>query len=175
MEEITFNMLVSALAEAARKTFLELFENGEKFYYCALITDSGMVNCPHISAWSWEALEEEADESLKWEWADSPYMLYGDENFSNLRELFNRLPTINLSDENNWKAQFDFRVGAMIAALEQLDLEGIFALNQPRESIVINVEMTDGYENMKRALRLNKAENIKEYLEEGYYADDGRR
>ena len=59
--DVTFDMLVSELVKAARKSFLELFENGEKFYYCVLVT-VGKAYCPHVTAWSWEALERTAYE-----------------------------------------------------------------------------------------------------------------
>ncbi|WP_258166277.1 DUF4303 domain-containing protein [Paenibacillus sp. PCH8] len=60
------------MAAAARTSFCTLFENGERYYYCALYT-TAEGHAPSISAWSW-ALESarQAEES------DTP--VAGDEN-----------------------------------------------------------------------------------------------
>jgi len=175
-------MLVSELVKAARKSFLELFENGEKFYYCVLVT-VGEAYCPHVTAWSWEALErvahekssqegaiygnfEEAKERIKWMYAESPYSIFKyDENFEDAITLFNQLPTLNdvydSDGEDEWDKQYKFRLDIMEATMKQLDYEGIFALNQPRDEVYINVEMVYPDCNDKaRAFRLNKPEDI---------------
>ena len=79
------------------------------------------------------------------------------------------------NDESRWEININFRADAMVSALKKLDEEGLFAKNQPRKDIFINVEMMDGYENIKRALKLNEEDVVNKYLENGYYADDGRR
>lgn len=176
MADVTFETLVSAITDATRKTLAEIFEGGERFYYFALITNSGSPTCPVISAWSWEAFEKTNNEYLKWEWADSPYYDCGEEYFKTVREIFNQLPDLGVAnDEALWEIQFHFRVNAMVEALKRLDDEGLFAKNQPRKDIFVNVEMTDGYENIKRALQINEEAIVKEYLNGGFYADDGRR
>jgi len=105
MQEI--EALAAEIAGAARTAFRTLFENGERYYYCTLIT-TGEGHAPSISAWSWEVLEREAarqgDESdkpvstiaelIKWPYADSPYCCYGDENFDNVKQLFMERPSI---------------------------------------------------------------------------------
>ena len=48
--------LTAAITEAARMAFQKLFNNGEHFYYCVLLT-TGEGLAPIISAWSWEALD----------------------------------------------------------------------------------------------------------------------
>jgi len=51
--------------------------------------------------------------------------------------------------------------------MKQLDKEGFFKLNQPRENIYINVElMPPDSTNTERALRLNERNNITEWLAE---------
>ena len=49
--------LGDAIFEAAQKAFLKLFENGEHYYYCVLLT-TGEALPPCIAAWSEEALED---------------------------------------------------------------------------------------------------------------------
>ena len=181
--EVTHAQLVHELAEAAKKAFLKLFENGERYYYCALTTP-GEAFCPAPVAWSWEALEreahkhphygehEEAKKVLKWSYGESPYFCFGwDEYFTTIRELFDRLPHIGDFIRNGnleeWEKQHDFRMKIMELALKQIDSEGIFALNQPRSEVYVNVEvMPPDYTNTERALRLNKAEDIAVWLEE---------
>jgi len=178
---VTFDMLVSELVKAARKSFLELFENGERFYYCVLVT-VGEAYCPHVTAWSWEALErtayekssqnekaygdfDKAKEIIKWMYAESPYSIFRyDENFVEAAAIFNQLPALHdvfdLYGEDEWEKQYDFRLGAMEEAMKQLDREGIFALNQPRSEVYINVEMVyPDYLDKERAFRLNKPED----------------
>ena len=175
---VTFDMLVSVLVKAAKKSFLELFENGEKYYYCVLVT-VGEAYCPHVTAWSWEALEreaykkssqeggvygnfEEAKEHIKWMYAESPYSIFKyDENFGDAVELFNQLPLLHDLDEDEWEKQYTFRLDAMEAAMKQLDQEGIFALNQPRSEVYINVEMVDpDCDDKARAFRFNKPGDV---------------
>ena len=200
MEEVAFDDLVTTIADATRKALIELFESGERFYYFALITNSDTVLAPFVSAWSWESLAEEMDdednedydeESLKWSWADSPYNGFGnadfgfEEHFEKVKSIWGKLPDMGeifyndeLNDDEShelWEKHFNFRIDAMVAALKQLDDEGMFAKKQPREEIFVNVEVMDGYENIKRALLLNPESTVQEYLVEGYYSDDGRR
>lgn len=171
---ITIDMLVSEIAKAAKKAFVELFKNGEKYYYCVLVT-TGEAFSPFISAWSWEALDRETSklpndeetEFIKWSYADSPYMCFGEEHFKKVKELFNNLPSIDNLKGKEWEEQFNFRLNAMELAMKQVDFEGIFSLNQLRKDVYINVEiMPPDKTNTERALRLNKAEDIIKWLEE---------
>jgi len=174
MELITLDVLVSEIAIATKKSFIELFENKESYYYCTLIT-TGEGTSPFVSAWSWEALKRESEklenledaEIIKWSYADSPYMCYGEEHFRKVDKLFDNLPIISDLDDKEWQEQYDFRLMAMELAMKRVDLENIFALNQPRKDVYINVEvMPPDYTNTERALRLNKAKDIAEWLEE---------
>lgn len=165
------NELTLEIANAARKAFQSLFANGESFYYCTLFT-TREGHEPYISAWSWEALEREAKNPtawpfqqgqpnrstaerkalIKWSYADSPYYCAGEEHFQHLKALFEARPF----DEKEWH----LRIEAMVLAMEMLDQEGLFALNQARESICILVEIMPPDEmNTQIAKRLNKADS----------------
>lgn len=165
-------LLVDEIARATEKSFLNLFQNKEIYYYCALVT-TGEAVAPVISAWSWEALEnvakkyskEDAD-LIKWSYADSPYWNFGCENFETVRKLFNER-LLDYTDEIKWFKEIDFRIEAMVLALEKLDKKEIFSLNQPRSKVYVNVEVMPPDEtNTIRALRLNKRENILDWLNE---------
>lgn len=129
--------LGDAIFEAAEKAFRKLFENGEHYYYCVLLT-TGEALPPCISAWSEEALErlvaqgaipEDEIQYYKYSFADSPYYAFGD------------------------------------YAMKKLDEAGIFALNQPRAQVYINVElMPPDDTDIQRALSFNNLEHIKEWL-----------
>jgi hypothetical protein len=168
----TLKRLANEIEIAAEKSFLRLFQNQESYYYCTLVTTEE-AHPPIISAWSWEAQEaiaksisKEEAEWLKWSYADSPYFNYGAENFEMVRKLFyEREP--DLTDEVKWQKEIDLRINAMVLAMEKLDKKGLFALNQPRDKIYINVEvMPPDESNTVRALQLNKRENILDWLNE---------
>jgi hypothetical protein len=162
--------LVKAITNATRNAFVDLFKNNERFYYCVLMTTEEALP-PFISAWSWEALERKAGnrtdefEVLKWSYADSPYYNYGTEYFKEVRELFAKRPNIYDLDDELYDKEFDLRLSAMELAIKQLDKEGIFELNQHRSEVYVNVEiMPPCISNTERALRLNKEENITNWL-----------
>lgn len=163
-------LLAENIASAAEKSFLRLFKNNESYYYCVLVT-TGEALPPFISAWSVEALEvfaqqtskEDADLS-KWFYGDSPYFDFGEENFKTVRELFYAREK---DLEKDFFKETNFRVEAMALAMELLDKKGIFSLNQPRNKVYINVEVVPpDSSNTTRALRLNKKENILDWLNE---------
>lgn len=191
---IPFESLVSEIANAARTSFQQLFATGESFYYCALIT-TGEAHCPHVTAWSYEALErtardrstqnpntygnqEQAKAIIKWMYAESPYVAYNyEENFTKAAALFQSLPSpfdadID-EDEAEIEARYDFRLSAMEEALKQLDREGIFAQNQPRSQVYINVETVyPDHTDKARALRLNNPDHLTTWFEEaGQYIE----
>lgn len=163
-------LLAENIASAAEKSFLSLFENRESYYYCVLVT-TGEALPPFISAWSKEALlefarktsEEDANIS-KWFYGDSPYFDFENENFEKVRELF----YARQSDlDNNFFKETDFRIEAMVLAMEILDEKGIFSFNQARSKVYINVEVVPpDSSNTIRALRLNKREDILDWLNE---------
>ena len=162
--------LVKAITDATRNAFTDLFKNNERFYYCVLMT-TGEALPPFISAWSWEALERKVEnrtdefEYLKWSYADSPYYDYGAEYFKEVIELFAKRPNLHNLDDEHYYKEFDLRLNAMELAMRKLDEEGIFELNQNRKEVYINVElMPPCVSNTERALRLNKKENITNWL-----------
>lgn len=165
--------LAMEIAGAARMCFNTLFENGERYYYCTLYT-TGEGHAPSLSAWSWEALEVEVAkqrdksgirgssiaELIKWSYADSPYCCFMDENFEYVKQLFNERPSREELEDDARNREFELRLKAMEVAMKLLDDEGLFALNQPRESVCVLVEvMPPDKKNTDIALRLNRAES----------------
>jgi hypothetical protein len=165
--------LANEIATAARKAFLDLFSNGERYYYCTLVIFEGYFP-PFISAWSWEALERESKKQassedaklIKWSYADSPYCAYGQEHFD-ANSILSKRPFIYDLDDEEWDDELDIRLKAMELAMKKLDAEGIFELNQPRSDIFINAEIMppDG-SNTKRARNLNSPEAMRDWLAE---------
>lgn len=177
--------LTSELIKAVRSILLNLMENKEHYYYITLASD-GLANTPYISAWSLEALErarengEEEIEMIKWSEADSPYCTWMQENFQKVEELLDtRVPMLELEDQD-FEKEYELRYSAMEQAMKALDEEGIFALNQNREDVIVLVEViSPDYTNTERAYRLNNpntkifakwlleaAENKEDYYEE---------
>ena len=167
--------LVEAIFEATQKAFLKLFENGEHYYYCVLLT-TGEALPPCIAAWSVEALErlvnersipEEEIPYYKYSFADSPYYAFGyEEDFRHVKQLFEERDSLmDYNNEEQWDKEYNLRLAAMVYAMKKLDETGIFALNQVREQVYINVElMPPDDTDIERALYFNKAENIEEWL-----------
>ena len=152
---------------ALRKTY------NEHFYYYAFIFDEGLH--PYISAWSYEALEKSivdnkiADEDKvwwKWDYADSPYAVYGyDEFFNEVNVLLDERRK-GLSIDELYDIEWKIRVTSMEEAMKRLDQAGFFGTGSQRENVAINVEIAppDGEES-SRALRLNpKSSLLNEYL-----------
>lgn len=166
--------LTAAITKATRMAFQKLFSNGEHFYYCALLT-TGEGLTPIISAWSWEALDRVSQkysktyaQDVKWSYADSPYYAFGDnEYFGAVKQLFEHRTNIDNLNDEAWEKELDFRIMAMVEAMSILDSEGLFAQNQSRKNILINVElMPPDASNTQRALELNNPEDIEDYLQE---------
>ena len=166
--------LSDLILEASKKAFLDLFSNGEQYYYCVLIT-SGEAFFPYISACSVESLSryskehsEEDAKKIKWSYADSEYCSFGYELYFKSVELyFQERLSIDDIDDDAWEEEFNLRIFAMERAMKRLDNEGFFSLNQARKNIIINVEvMPPDSTNTDRALRLNERENIIEWLKE---------
>ena len=167
--------LGKAIFEATQKAFLKLFENGEHYYYCVLLT-TGEVLPPCIAAWSEEALErfvkeesipEEEIPYYKYSFADSPYYAFGyEEYFRQVKQLFEERDSLmDYNNEEQWNEEYDLRLAAMVYAMKKLDEMGIFALNQPRGQVYINVElMPPDDTDIERALSLNNPDNIEEWL-----------
>lgn len=167
--------LVKALVKAARSAFASLKEtHPEQFYYYAFVFDEGMH--PYISAWSYEALErsiienkitDEEKDWWKWDYSDSPYAVYGyDEFFNEVHQLLDQRAD-GLSVDELYDIEWSVRIASMEEALKRLDRSGSFGIREGRKSVVINVETAppDGSE-YNRALRLNPSSALlAEYLE----------
>lgn len=169
--------LIEALAEAAGAAFASLKENTkEHFYFYVFVFDEGLH--PYISAWSYEALEKSMieqqitdDEKSWWKWdsADSPYAVYGyDEFFGEVSELLDKRAD-GLCDDELYGIEWAVRIDSLEEAMKRLDSSGLFGTGKERERVVINVEQAppdeDGSE-YNRALRLNPSSALLlEYLE----------
>ena len=169
--------LIEALVKAAGAAFLSLKETTkEHFYFYALIFDEGLH--PYISAWSYEAfeksiIEQQISDDDKWWWkwdsADSPYAVYGyDEFFGEVSELLDKRAD-GLSVDELYDIEWGVRIDSLEEAMKRLDRSGLFGTGKERERVVINVEQAppdeDGSE-YSRALRLNPSSVLlSEYLE----------
>ncbi len=162
--------LTTAIANAARQAFRELFANGEHYYYCTLITIAEGY-APFASAWSVEALEhataQNPDDDVKWSYADSPYDIVGEAYFEPVQQLLDTRPRIEEVSQEEWEAELLLRLEAMEQAMRQLDVEGLFAENQPREQICIMAELMPPVPlNTTIAKRLNPPEALAAWLVE---------
>lgn len=166
--------LVEALQNAFQNTVTSLrTEHNENFYYYAFIFDEGLH--PYISAWSYEAYEKSVidnqindDDKTWWKWnyADSPYAVYGyDEFFSEVSELLDEREN-KLSDDDLYDIEWNTRIASMEEALKRLDKRGFFGVGKNRKSVVINVEIAPpDCQEYERAMRLNpKSSLLFEYL-----------
>ena len=148
----------------------------EHFYFYALIFDEGLH--PYISAWSYEAfdksiIEQQISDEDKWWWkwdsADSPYAVYGyDEFFGEVSDLPDKRAD-GLSVDELYDIEWGVRIDSLEEAMKRLDRSGLFGTGKERERVVINVEQAppdeDGSE-YSRALRLNPSSVLlSEYLE----------
>lgn len=168
--------LISAIRQATRLALHDLFaDRPGSFYYIALIT-TGEALPPLLSAWSREALAAAvaktgaADETLlKWSYADSPYLCFGERHFAEVNRLFALRPGIDTLDEDGWQKEYTLRLDAMEQAIRLLDDEGAFGTGDERSNLVVNVEvMPPDHTNTERAYRLNPEGSpaLIEWLEE---------
>jgi len=175
--EMSSDLIVEKIYQAAKSAFSELFASNEHFYYCVLITtEEG--HAPFVSAWSKESLERASKENaedkgyaqgVKWSYADSPYIDFSPESFDEIKEIFFSRPGIEDLSAEEWLKELDFRILAMENAIKMIDAEGLFSKNQPRNSVLINVEIVPpDYSNTTRAIRLNSNDNtsLAEWLRE---------
>lgn len=168
-------ILVDVLQTAFQNAVISLREeHDENFYYFAFIFDEGLR--PYISAWSYEAYEKSVaeeqigeDEKVWWKWnySDSPYAVYGyDEFFSEADKLLNERES-KLSEDELYDVEWDKRIASMEEALKRLDSLKFFGTGEVRKNVVINVEIAPpDCSEYERALRLNpQSPLLCEYLE----------
>ena len=176
MDKKSNEELIEALVKAAGAAFLSLKENTkEHFYFYVFVFDQGLH--PYISAWSYEALEKSIIEQQisddikswwKWDCADSPYAVYGyDEFFGEVGELLDKRAS-ELSKDELYGVEWEDRINFMEEAMKRLDASGLFGTGKEREGVVINVEQQppdDNSAEYNRALRLNPSSALlSEYL-----------
>ena len=105
----------------------------------------------------------------KWDSADSPYAVYGyDEFFGEVSELLDKRAD-GLSDDELYGIEWAVRIDSLEEAMKRLDNSGLFGTGKKREGVVINVEQAPPDEDVSeynRALRLNPSSALlSEYLE----------
>jgi hypothetical protein len=122
--------LADAIADAARRSFADLFsENPGSYYYCTLVT-TGQAHSPVVSAWSEEALDlsvaQELEpalvrEEIRWSAADSPYCAYGESYFAAVGAMFERRPRLTPAMTRNERdAEYELRLSAMETAMVRI-------------------------------------------------------
>ncbi|MGY1429159.1 DUF4303 domain-containing protein [Streptomyces sp. WAC06273] len=169
----TESQLTDAVHRAARAAFLDLFREhpGHRFYYCVLVTP-GEAYGPALSAWSEQALAQEAARQgcaptdIKWSYADSPFCCYGERHLEPVRPLFAARGELFEMPDDEADAEFDLRLRAMETAMARLDAEGVFGTGAARHAVVVNVEVPSEGGDEERALRLNPPEALTEWLAE---------
>lgn len=157
-----FNSLVNEIKIAITYSVKELFDNhpNEDFYYISLIT-SGEAHSPILSAWSYQELyklsenDKEREQLIKWSYADSPYTMYKNDYFHNVEQIFESRDVEGIN-EKVLNDEFDFRINAMVTAMQQADTDGVFGSGESRLNLLINVEVMPADEtNVIRAKKLN--------------------
>ncbi len=168
-------MMVDILQMAVQNAITSLRTvHNEEFYYYAFIFDAGLH--PYISAWSYEAYEksiienqinEEDNVWWKWNYADSPYVVYGYDEFFHEASKFLDERANKMSKDELYDAEWNVRISAMEEALKRLDEKGFFGVGDSREHVIINVEVAPpDYNEYERAMRLNPQSSLLfEYLE----------
>lgn len=165
-----------AVREACRKAWTELRQAcpGETFYYYGLWT-TAVLHHPAPTACSVEGLQRivaeaatqprswAAEKELRWSESDSPYDLFGyDEFFGQVERLFTDLgDPYERSDE-----LCTALTNALSGALADLDQEGFFGAGALRESVVINLTFPgeeDEADAVARARQLNPPSALQQY------------
>ncbi len=168
--------LITAIARATRTAYEKLRSDHQGDYYYFVLTTTWDGTAPTVSAWSREALElavhdakdkEDAEWGLKWSYADSPFLCFGEEFFSQVREMFARRADIRTLSGEAREQELNIRVDSMVEALMLLDREGVFGTGDNRNRIFINVELNPpDSSNTRRAEILNPLDARKEWIAE---------
>lgn len=120
-----------------------------------------MKNFSEILCGNYEALNRSGDsieerEEIKWSYIDSPYYCWKQEEFERVEAILLSRENIWTLDSEEFNAEYNLRLEAMEAAMKRLDQEGIFAINQERDDVIILVEvMPPDYANTERAYKMN--------------------
>ncbi len=98
---------------------------------------------------------------MKWSYADSPYSILGEAYFEPVQHLLDTRPRIDEISSEDWELELVMRLEAMEQAMRQLDEEGLFSQNQPREQVCVLVELMPPVPlNTTIAKRLNPPEAL---------------
>ena len=153
----TPDTLTTEITQALRQAAEQLFATQEHFYYLALCTTGEAL----------QRVPAAQRRDVKWDLSSSPYFNFGAEYFDRVNRAFTARSNIYEMDEAASEQEFTLRLNAMTEALRRCDQQGIFARNQPRTEIVINVELLPPDEtNTQRAKQLNPPEALTQWLAE---------
>jgi hypothetical protein len=176
----TYDLVRVAVREAARSAWRDLrtLHPGETFYYFGLAT-TAQSHRPAPTAASYDGLArtvagyrqqgvELLPDELRWSELESPFAFFGDAHFREVDQLFD-----SLDEPFERSATVNGRLReAMIAALAELDAEGVFGAGAQRDAVVVNVTVPgdgDAELELASARRLNPPAAL------GRYEDDRTR
>ena len=168
--------LSMAIAQATLAAYQQLRRDyDDNFYYFVLVTTWDGTP-PAVAAWSRETLDaavqacedkKDAEWGLKWSYADSPFLCFGDAYFDDVKRLFALRPDMRLLHEEERSRELSFRVIAMVEAMKRLDEAGVFGTGEDRNRIFINVEVNPpDSTNTDRAELLNPMDARKVWIAE---------
>lgn len=170
----TYELVRVAVREAARAAWRDLrsAHPAEAFYYFGLAT-TAQAHRPAPTALSHEGLSrtiagyrqegvELVPDELRWSELESPFAFFGDAHFHDVQRLFD-----GLGDPFDRPAAVNGRLReAMIAALAELEDEGVFGVGAERDGVVVNVTVPadgDAALELASARRLNPPSALERY------------
>lgn len=170
----TYELVRVAVREAARSAWddLRTLHPGETFYYFGLAT-TAQSHRPAPTAASYDGLArtvvgyrqqgvELLPDELRWSELESPFAFVGDAHFDQVERLFD-----GLGNPFDRSAAVNGRLReAMVAALAELDAEGVFGVGAQRDAVVVNVTVPgDGDTELElaSARRLNPPTALDRY------------
>lgn len=143
-----YSRLRAAIRDAARAAWTRLRqEHPESYYYFGLWT-TPLAHRPAPTALSVEGLARTVDDyrargmsvtedELRWAENDSPFDLFGDEEFAGVEAQFDAFGNPYERPREVNAALFD----AISGALVDLDAEGFFGTGEARDRVVVNVTL----------------------------------
>ncbi|MBN9629181.1 MAG: DUF4303 domain-containing protein [Actinobacteria bacterium] len=170
----TYDLVRVAVREAARSAWDDLrsVHPSESFYYFGLAT-TAQSHRPAPTAASYDGLArtvagyrhqgvELLPDELRWSELESPFAFFGDTHFHEVERLFD-----GLGDPFERSAAVNGRLReAMVAALADLDADGVFGVGAQREAVVVNVTVPgdgDAALELASARRLNPPAALDRY------------
>lgn len=146
-------VLTDAIADAARKAITQLRSQASgPFCVYALLT-SGEALRPYLSA----TLHGPA----RWDLADSPFAIVGDEYFAPLTQVYDARGDLSTMSPADADTEYRRRFASMEAALHALDDEGFFGVGAERAQTLLLVSpMPPDHTDAGFAIRLNPASEL---------------